>query len=86
MVAHINQLGSLHDQVKEMGSQIKDQELAMTLLASLPEEFKLLLTALAAVGAASLSFEKVKGMMLNDADRIIDVINFETIENTVSAK
>ena len=86
MLAHINQLRSLHDQLKEMGSEINDQELAMTLLASLPEEFKPLLTALDAVGEASLSFEKVKGMLLNDADRTIDAIKFKKTENALSAK
>ena len=86
MLAHINQLRSLHDQLKEMGSEINGQELAMTLLASLPEEFKPLLTALDAVGEASLSFEKVKGMLLNDADRTIDASNFKKTENALSAK
>ena len=79
MVAHSNQLGSLHDQLKEMESQIKDQELAMTLLASLPEEFKPLLTAMDAVGTGSLSFKKDKVMMIKDADRIIDATNFKMI-------
>ena len=40
MLAHINHLRSLHDQLKEMGQTIDDKELAMTVLASLPEEFK----------------------------------------------
>eukprot|EP00794_Sanderia_malayensis_P015002 gene15002-16551_t len=39
---------------------ILQKELAMTLLASLPEEFKPLITALDAVGEDNLSFEKVK--------------------------
>ena len=44
----------------------------MTLLASLPEEFKPLITALDAVGEDNLSFDKVKGMLLNDNDRMCD--------------
>ena len=40
MLEHISYLRSLHDQLKEMGVSIDDKELAMTLLASLPEEFK----------------------------------------------
>ena len=72
MLEHINNLRSLHDQLKEMGVDIDDKELAMTLLASLPENFKPLITALDAVGEANLSFEKVKGMLLNDADRVFD--------------
>ena len=52
-----------------MGQTIDDKELAMTVLASLPEEFKPLLKALDAVGEDNLSYEKVKAMLLNDADR-----------------
>ena len=39
--------------------------------------FTPLLTALDAVGEANLSFEKVKGMLLNDVDREIDSIGPE---------
>ena len=69
MLAHINNMRSLHDQLKEMGINVDDKELAMTLLGSLPEEFKPLITALDAVGENNLSYEKVKGMLLNDVDR-----------------
>ena len=72
MLAHINHLRSLHDQLKEMGQTTDDKELAMTVLASLPEEFKPLITALDAVGEDNLSYEKVKAMLLNDADRAND--------------
>ena len=40
MLEHINHVKSLHDQLKEMGANIDDGELAMTLLASLLDEFK----------------------------------------------
>ena len=46
MLEDTSHLRSLHDQLKEMGVNIDDKELAMTLLASLPEEFKPLITAL----------------------------------------
>ena len=69
MLEHINHLKSLHDQLKEMGINVDDKELAMTLLTSLPEEFKPLITALDAVGDDNLSFDKVKNMLLNDVDR-----------------
>jgi len=35
MLDHVSLLRSLHDQLKEMGENIDDNELAMTLLASL---------------------------------------------------
>ena len=73
MLQHINRLKSLHEQLKEMGAAIDDQELAMTLLSSLPEEFKPLITALDAVGEDNITFEKVKGMLLNDIDRNRDI-------------
>ena len=72
MLEHINHVKSLHDQLKEMGANIDDVELAMTLLASLPDEFKPLITALDAVGEEKVTFEKVKSMLLNDANRISD--------------
>jgi hypothetical protein len=40
-----------------MGVNINDGELAMTLLASLPVQFKPIITALDAVGDESISFE-----------------------------
>ena len=38
MLEHINHLKSLHDQLKEMGVDIDDKGVAMTLLANLPDE------------------------------------------------
>ena len=69
MLKHISHLRSLHDQLREMGVEIDDKELAMTLLASLPEDYKPLITALDAVGEGDMSYEKVKNMLLNDVDR-----------------
>ena len=43
-----------------MGVNIYDKELAMMLFASLPEEFKPLITALDAVGDENISYKKVK--------------------------
>eukprot|EP00795_Rhopilema_esculentum_P011835 gene11835-2369_t len=43
-----------------MGVEVNDQELAMTLLASLPDDYMPLITALDAVGETTLSFEKNK--------------------------
>ena len=77
MLEHISDLRSLHDQLKEMGVNIDEKELAMTLLASLPEEFKPIITALDAIGDESISYEKVKNMLLNDVDRSHDAKNCE---------
>ena len=40
-----------------MGVDVDDKELAMTRLASLPEKYKSLITALGVVGEAELSYE-----------------------------
>eukprot|EP00794_Sanderia_malayensis_P002818 gene2818-3255_t len=86
MLQHINRLKSLHEQLKEMGAAIDDQELAMTLLSSLPEEFKPLITALDAVGEDNMTFEKVKGMLLNDIDRNRDIGQSKSSENALYVK
>ncbi len=70
MLDHINRIKSLHDQLSEMCVQYDDKELAMTLLASLHESYNPLITVLDAVGEDKLTFEKVKGMLLNNADRV----------------
>ena len=60
---------SLHNQLKELGINMDDKALAMTLLASLPEKNKPLITALDIVGEAELLYQKVKNMKLNDEQR-----------------
>ena len=85
MLEHINHLKSLHDQLKKMGVDNDDKELAMTLLASLPDKYKILITALDAVGEDSLSFDKVKEMLLNDADRNMDICYVKNSEEAYSA-
>ena len=69
MLEHVSHLRSLHNQLKEMDANIDDKELAMTLLASLFEQLKTLITTLDAVGDENISYEKVKSMLLNDFDR-----------------
>ena len=77
MLEHISKLRSLHDQLREMGVEINDKELAMTLLTSLPEDYKPLITALDAVGEGDLSYEEVKNMLLDDVDRKSNAKNSE---------
>ena len=83
MLDNISHLRSLHDQFKEMGENIDNKELGMTLLASLPEDCKPLITALDAVGEADLSYEKVKNMLLDNADHSN---NAKNSENAFSAR
>ena len=75
MLDNISRLRSLQDPLKEMGENIDDKEVAMTLLASLPEDYKPSITALDAVGEADLSYEKVENVLLNDVDRGKDAKN-----------
>jgi hypothetical protein len=48
----------LHYQLKEMGVNIDDKELAMTLLASLPEDYKPLIIVLDTIGEGTCSTRK----------------------------
>ena len=73
MLEHINKLRCLHDQLKNVGVEINDKELAMTLLASSPEDYEPLITALDPVGEGELSYGKVKNTLLNEVDRSIKV-------------
>eukprot|EP00795_Rhopilema_esculentum_P005151 gene5151-280_t len=86
MLEHINHLKSLHDQLREMGIEVNDQELAMTLLASLPNDYMPLITALDAVGETTLSFEKVKGMLLNDYERKSNNLVLKNSGDALSAR
>ena len=58
MQEHINHLRSLHDQLHKIGVNMDDKELVMTLLGSLSEEYKLLITSLDAVSEDSLTFKR----------------------------
>jgi len=59
--------------MKELGEPIDDKELAMTLLASLPfERYQSLIVALDVAGEDNLSFNNVKALLLNEADRLAD--------------
>ena len=59
--------------MKELGEPIDDKELAMTLLASLPfDRYQSLIVALDVAGEDNLSFNNVKALLLNEADRQAD--------------
>ena len=77
MLEHLNHMKLVSDQLGEMVCTMDDKEITMTVLASLPSEFKPLLTVLNPVGDAYLSFEKIMGMLRNDFDRQIDSIEPE---------
>ena len=86
MLQHINRLKSLHEQLNEMGASIDNQELAMTLLSSLPEDCNPLITALDAVGKDNRTYEKVKGLRLTDIDRKRDIGQPKSCENVLFVK
>ena len=84
VLEHISKLRSLHDQLKEMGVEIDDKELA--LLASLPEDYKPQITAHDAVGEKDLSYEKVENMLLNEVNRSKALKNSEDAFSMRSGK
>lgn len=61
-----DRIRSLHDQLKEMGVNMDDKALAMTLLESLPEDYKPLIIALEAVRINELPHKKVEKELLNE--------------------
>ena len=70
---HVRKLCELHNEMKELGEPIDDKELAMALLASLPfDRYQSLIVALDVAGEDNLSFNNVKALLLNDADRLAD--------------
>ena len=70
---HIRKLCELHNQMKELGEDTNDKDLAMTLLASLPfERYQSLIVSLDVAGEDNLKFNNVKALLLNEVDRIAD--------------
>ena len=70
---HNRKLCELHNEMKELGEFLDDKDLAMTLLASLPfERYQSLIVSLDVAGEANLSFNNVKALLLNKADRLAD--------------
>ena len=86
MLEQINYLKSLHDQLREMGVEIDNKELAITVLVSLSDDFMPLITALHAFGEMNLSFDKVKAMLLNNFDRKSDKFEVKSSGDALSAK
>ena len=70
---HIRRLCELKNEMKELGESLDDKDLAMTLLASLAfERYQFLIVSLDVAGEDSLSFNNVKALLLNEADRQAD--------------
>ena len=70
---HIRKLCELKNEMKELGEALDDKDLAMTLLASLAfERYQFLIVSLDVAGEDSLSFNNVKALLLNEADRLAD--------------
>ena len=81
--------------MKELGEPIDDKELTMILSASLPfERYQSLIVALDVAGEDNLSFNNVKALLLNEADRLADsnavslraVANFASISKSKSRR
>ena len=70
VVQHINNLKVLHEELRQMGENISDKDLAMTLIGSLPhDEFQSLFVSLDVMGEDNLSFEMVKNLLICGAER-----------------
>jgi len=69
MQSHINVLCDLAEQMAAIGAEIKDDELAITLLCSLPERFNSLVTSLESRPADEITFDFVSARLLSEFSR-----------------
>jgi hypothetical protein len=73
LTEHINKLKQLHDELRDLGAEIEDNELAMTLLGSLQlKKYEPLILTLDCSGETNMSFERVKQLLLRNDDRASD--------------
>lgn len=66
---HINKVRELADQLEAIGDAVKDKELAIIILCSLPERYDSLIISLEARPATELTFDFVAGRLLTEEER-----------------
>ena len=82
MMAHINKMRSLAEQLAAVGAQISDDDQAATLLCSLPDSYNNLIVALE-LRADDLNLEFVIARLLHQERKRSDVsVDFGTAQHT----
>lgn len=69
MQNHINKVRELADQLDSIGDAVKDKELAIIILCSLPERYDSLILSLEARSPNELTFDFVAGRLLAEEER-----------------
>lgn len=69
MQNHINKIRELADQLDSIGDTVKDKELAIIVLCSLPERYDSLILSLEARSPSDLTFDFVAGRLLAEEER-----------------
>ncbi|MFI5423083.1 MAG: retrotransposon gag domain-containing protein [Nitrososphaerales archaeon] len=69
MQAHINKIRELADQLEAIGDPVKDRDLAIITLCTLPEGYNPLIISLEARSPEEISFDLVTGRLLAEEER-----------------
>jgi gag-polypeptide of LTR copia-type/Domain of unknown function (DUF4219) len=69
MQNHINKIRELSDQLEAIGDPVKDRELAIIILCSLPERYNSLVISLESRSPKDLTFDMVAGRLLAEEER-----------------
>lgn len=69
MQNHINKIRELSDQLEAIGDPVKDRELAIIILCSLPERYNPLVISLESRSPEDLTFDMVSGRLLAEEER-----------------
>lgn len=69
MQSHINKIREIADQLEAIGDPVKDRELAIILLSSLPERYNALIISLEARPPDEITFDAVSSRLLAEEER-----------------
>jgi len=69
MQSHINKVQQLSDQLEAIGDPVKDKDLAIITLCSMPEKYNSLIIALETKSPADITFDFVSGRLLAEEER-----------------
>lgn len=82
--SHINLVRDLADQLEAIGAGVSDEDMAMTLLCSLPDSYDYLIVALESRNSEDLTFDFVSTRLLSEEKRKGESMNVSINANIVS--
>ena len=69
MQSHINKIRELSDQLEAIGDPVRDRQLAIITLCSLPERFNSVVTSLESRPPEDITFDMIAGRLLAEEER-----------------